>query len=35
MVDVKNPKSYDRTPVVRIRVPRERLYSVRNIRLED
>lgn len=35
VVDVKNPKSCDRTPVVRIRVPRERLYSVRNIRLED
>lgn len=30
-----NPKSFDRTPAVRIRVPKKHLYDVRNIALID
>lgn len=34
VMSVLNPKSYDRTPAVRVRVPRKHLYDVRNIALK-
>ncbi len=33
VTQVLNQKGFDRTPIVRFRVPREHLYTVRNIRL--
>ncbi|WDV44400.1 4Fe-4S binding protein [Clostridiaceae bacterium M8S5] len=34
VIKVQNPKSFDRTPVIHVSVPREYMYKFRNIRVE-
>jgi len=34
VINVLNPKSFDRTPVITIEVDRKYLYDIRNIRVE-
>ncbi len=35
VLKVTNPKSYDRTPLVKLEVNRKYMYDFRNIRLEE